>query len=100
VTTVAEVFRNAADIVAHLEGMTAAVVEVGAAPVLRRARAILAEHATGDDDPHEVVLRLGTQTDAFVDLIGPAPAAVEKGRVTQDGKVVEGLHILKRAIGE
>lgn len=97
----AEVYRNAADLVAHLEGVTAAVVAVAAAPVLRRARAILAEHTTDDDgEHHEVVLRLGAQTDAFVDLVGPAPAAVEFGHVTKNGKTVDGLHILKRAVGE
>lgn len=97
----ADVYRNAADLIAHLEGVKAAVVEVGAAPVLRRARAILAEHTTDDDgEHHEVQLRLGAQTDAFVDLVGPAPAALEKGHVTKNGKTVDGLHILKRAIGE
>ena len=97
----ASVYRNTADVVAHLEGVTAAVVEQGAGPVLRRARALLAEHTTDDDgEHHEVVLRLGVQTDAFVDLVGPAPAAVEIGHVTKNGKTVDGLHILKRAIGE
>jgi hypothetical protein len=97
---VADVYRNAADLVAHLEGVKAAVVDVAAAPVLRRARAILAEHSTGGSDPHEIQLRLGAQTDAFVDLVGPAPAALEYGHVTPKGKAVDGLHILKRAIGE
>jgi hypothetical protein len=97
----AEVYRNIADVVAHLEGVKGAVVEVAAAPVLRRARALLAEHTTDDEgEHHEVQLRLGAQTDAFVDLVGPAPAALEKGHVTKSGQTVDGLHILKRAIGE
>lgn len=94
----AEVYRNTDSVIAHMDGVTAAVVELGAGPVLRKARALLAEHTkTGE---HEIQLRLGEQTDAYVDLVGPAPIALEKGRVTKTGKTVEGLHILKRALGE
>ncbi|MFC6090873.1 DUF5403 family protein [Saccharothrix lopnurensis] len=94
------VYHDAAEKIAHLDGVTAAVVEA-AGPTLRRARALLAEHTTDDDgEHHEVVLRLGQKTDAFVDLIGPAPVALEIGHVTPKGKMVEGRHILKRALGE
>ncbi|MGW4114820.1 DUF5403 family protein [Actinosynnema sp. NPDC004786] len=97
----AQVYRNAADLIAHLDGVTAAVVELGAGPVLRRARALLTEHTTtGPGEHHEVQLRLGEQTDAYVELVGPAPVALEYGHVTKNGKTVDGLHILKRALGE
>lgn len=98
----AQVYDNADEIVAHLEGVTAAVVELGAGPVLRRARALLAQH-TGDGAPdgqhHEIQLRLGFQTDAYVDLVGPAAQALEEGHFGRDGAYVDGIHVLRRAIG-
>lgn len=93
----AEVYKDAADIIAHLDGVTAAVVEA-AGPIRNRARALLKEHEkTGE---HEVNLRLGERTDAFVDLTGPGAAALEEGWVTKTGKAVDGIHVLKRAVGE
>jgi len=94
------VYKDAAEKLAHLDGVTAAVVEA-AGPTLRRARQLLAEHTSdGDGEHHEVQLRLGERTDAFVDLVGPAPVALEIGHVSKNGKAVDGLHILKRALGE
>jgi hypothetical protein len=95
---VAEVYRNTDSVIAHMDGVTAAVVELGTGPVLRKARALLAEHTkTGE---HEVQLRLGEQTDAYVDLVGPAADALERGHITPKGKAVDGIHVLKRAMGE
>lgn len=91
----AQVFKNCNDLVAHLDGVTGAVVDA-ATPILGRARAGLAAHR--DEGDHEVHLRLGAQTDAFVELVGPAAVALERGHYTRNGEWVEGLHILRDAV--
>lgn len=91
----AQVYKNCNSLIAHLDGVTGAVVDT-ATPILGRARARLAAHR--DDGDHEVQLRLGAQTDAFVELVGPAPLAVERGHYAPDGTWVEGLHVLRDAV--
>lgn len=89
------VYKNVASLVAHLDGVTGAVVDA-ATPILAKARANLA--ARRDDGDHEVQLRLGAQTDAFVELVGPAPLALERGHFAGDGSWVEGANILRDAV--
>lgn len=91
----AQVYKNCNALIAHLDGVTGAVVDA-ATPILQRARATLAAHR--NDGDHEVQLRLGAQTDAFVELVGPAPLAVERGHYAPDGSWVEGLHVLRDAV--
>ncbi|MGZ3140802.1 DUF5403 family protein [Lentzea chajnantorensis] len=91
----AQVYKDCASTIAHLDGVTGAVVDA-AAPILARARANLANRR--DDGSHEVVLRLGSSTDAFVELVGPAPLALERGHYARDGSWVEGAHILRDAV--
>lgn len=83
-----------ADLVAHLDGVKAAVV-LERDRIATVARELFAAH----DHPgrHEITTGTG-QTDAVVSLEGPAPLAVELGHWTKDHKkFVEGLHVLGRA---
>lgn len=91
----AQVYKNCDSLIAHLDGVTGAVVDA-ATPILARARATLATHR--DDGDHQVELRLGAQTDAFVELVGPAAVALERGHYARNGEWVEGLHILRDAV--
>lgn len=89
------VYKNCNDLTAHLDGVTGAVVDA-ATPILGRARAELAAHR--DQGDHEVQLRLGAQTDVFVELVGPAAVALERGHYSRNGEWVEGLHVLRDAV--
>lgn len=91
----AQVYKNCNDIVAHLDGVGGAVVDA-AAPILARAKSNLAAHR--DTGEHQVELRLGARTDAFVDLVGPAPLALEVGHFMPNGDFVEGTRILRDAV--
>lgn len=66
--------------------------------VTTKARANLARHRkTGE---HQITQTKG-RVDHYVNLEGPAPLSVEEGHHNaRTGEWVEGLHVLKDAIGE
>lgn len=87
-----------AEKVAKMTGVHEAV-KVKRDEIAAVARGLFASH----DRPggHEITTTDGRRTDAFVNLVGPAPLAVELGHWTPDHKRhVDGLHVLGRAIGQ
>lgn len=93
----ATVYPNVAASVAHMPEVEAAVI-AERDKVAHIAERLFASH----DNPggHEVTTS-ESAPDAFVNLDGPAPAAVEFGHWTPDHKqFVDGLHILGRAVAE
>lgn len=94
----ATVYRNIADSVAHMAGVTGAV-RVQRDKLAGVAVGLFASH----DNPggHAITTEDGGDTDALFSLEGPAPAAVEFGHWTPDHKRhVEGLHILGRTVAQ
>jgi hypothetical protein len=95
----ANVHRNADDIVAHLPGVKAAVRKA-ADDIANRARATLAQHR--DTGTAEIDVTRGA-TDAHVSLVDDAALSIEYGHFTDDGAVdahvtyVPGLRILRDA---
>lgn len=91
----ATVYKNVNDKIAHLDGVLGVVVDV-AGGILRRARANLAPHTkTGS---HTIEFSLGSRTDAFVSLVGPAAVPLEYGHFMPNGDFIEGKRILRDAI--
>jgi len=86
--------------IAHTDEVEAALGD-HAYPILIRARANLARHTkTGE---HKVTQTKG-KVDHFVNLEGPAAMSVEEGHFVnigdyEVGEFVEGLHVLRDAIG-
>lgn len=91
------VYPQAESIVAHLDGVHAAVLHEGVS-VAERATALLAAHRQSGN--HRIELHAG-RTDARVDLTGRYPAAVENGRgPNANGRgAMRGLHVMIRAAG-
>lgn len=93
----ASVDRRISSIVAHMPEVVAAV-RVERDRVAHIAEGLFEPH----DNPggHQITTSDG-ESDAFLNLDGPAPLAVEFGHWTPNHtRFVEGLHILSRAIGE
>ena len=96
--------RRVNKIVAHTPGVRAEVYSA-AQEIAAKAEQILLEHRdTTNKTDHEITISRGT-VDSFVNLEGPAPAAVEWGHFWDNGEIeaevtfVPGLYILHRAAG-
>lgn len=92
-----EIDKDIADTVAHLKGVRAEL-KVERDVIYGKARALFAEH------DHPGGARIGKSSgnvDAYVNLddAGGAAGAIEFGHTTSSGKPVEGLHVLRRAMG-
>jgi len=92
-----EIDPKIASTVSHLKGVTSEL-KVERDRIYGKARALFAEH------DHPGGARIGKSSgrvDAYVNLDddGGAAGAIEFGHTTTSGKPVEGLHVLRRAMG-
>ncbi|MBM7771236.1 MULTISPECIES: DUF5403 family protein [Actinokineospora] len=89
----AEVHRRAADIVAHLPEVRAAVRDA-ADQVAQRARATLAAHR---DTGTAAIETTRGRTDTTVSLVDDAALSIEYGHHAPDGTPIRGLRVLRDA---
>lgn len=92
--------RDAMNIVISGLGGVQLAVNKEAKKIGARASAILEGHRHPGDDTHaEIEVERG-DVDSYVSLVDPAAMSIEYGhRDAKTGKPVQGLHILRRAIG-
>lgn len=96
--------RRVNKIVAHTPGVRAEVYSAAQDIAAEAETNLLAHRDTTNNTDHEITISRGT-VDSFVNLEGPAPAAVEFGHFHGTGssentaRFVPGLYILHRAAG-